>query len=148
MREYLRRRAKCAAQAITAPVINQGATDESVVISSRPIFPGEKPAPPIVAMINSVEIKNAIGGLTAFVNEVPGRPRYRPPRNETKIARPVKKPTFVNVYSKASKIKMRRNCRTMTPGTFNHGPFTAFDLTPSILLLISHRPHLKSLQLQ
>ena len=85
MREYLRISAKCAAQAIIAPVINHGATDESVVISSRPIFPGEKPLPPIVAIINKVESKKAIGGLTALVNEVPGRPRYRPPRNETKI---------------------------------------------------------------
>jgi hypothetical protein len=111
LREYLRISAKCAAQAITAPVINHGATDESVVINSSPISPGENPAPPIVTMINSVEIKNTIGGLTAFVNEVPGRPRYRPPRNETKIARPVKKPTSVNVYSSASKIKIRRNQR-------------------------------------
>ena len=75
MREYLRKSAKCAAQAITAPVINHGATDESVVINSSPTLPGEKPAPPIVAIISSVEIKKAIGGLTAFVNEVPGLPR-------------------------------------------------------------------------
>ena len=75
MREYLRKSAKCAAQAITAPVISQGATDESVVIKSRPILLGEKPVPPIVAIISSVESKKAIGGFTAFVNEVPGLPR-------------------------------------------------------------------------
>jgi hypothetical protein len=75
LREYLRKSAKCAAQAITAPVISHGATDESVVINSSPTLPGEKPLPPIVAIISSVEIKKEIGGFTAFVNEVPGLPR-------------------------------------------------------------------------
>ena len=58
-----------------APVISHGATDESVVINSRPIFPTEKPVPPIVAMISRVDIKKTIGGFTAFENEVPGLPR-------------------------------------------------------------------------
>ena len=38
--------------------------------------------------------------------------------------------------SNASKMKISRNCRITTPGTFNPGPLTALDLTAFIVLLI------------
>ena len=67
--------AKWAAHEITAPEISHGATEDRSVIKSKPIFDGENPVPPIVPITISVENRNAIGGFTALVNEVPGRPR-------------------------------------------------------------------------
>jgi hypothetical protein len=67
------------------------------------------PVPPSDAMINIVEKRNANGGVTTAANAVPLRPSFKPPAQAIKIATPVNIPTFVKLYSIASKRKISKN---------------------------------------